>query len=111
MNEEKKKRLKKRLMELLMTEEQLSKLVENANQAVELDQTRLGRLSRMDAMQSQQISQETTRRQIQYNQLVKKALVRIESEEYGYCESCDEEINILRLEADPIHYLCIKCAD
>ena len=35
---------------------------EEAEQTVELDQTRVGRLSRMDAMQAQAMSKETGRR-------------------------------------------------
>ncbi|MCK4494401.1 MAG: RNA polymerase-binding protein DksA [Methylococcales bacterium] len=44
--------------------------------------------------------------------LIKKideALQSIESEDYGYCESCGIEIGIRRLEARPTATLCIDC--
>ena len=44
--------------------------------------------------------------------LIKKideALKRIESGDYGYCESCGVEIGIRRLEARPTATLCIDC--
>ena len=44
--------------------------------------------------------------------LIKKideALDSIDSQEYGYCESCGIEIGIRRLEARPTATLCIDC--
>ncbi len=44
--------------------------------------------------------------------LIKKideSLVLIDSEEYGYCESCGIEIGLKRLEARPTATLCIDC--
>lgn len=44
--------------------------------------------------------------------LVKKideALMRIDSGEYGYCESCGVEIGLKRLEARPTATMCIDC--
>ena len=82
-----------------------------AEQVVELDQSRVGRLSRMDAMQAQAMSLETGR--LRRLSLVKidAALLRIEEGEYGECFECCEPINPKRLEADPTATLCIKCAE
>ncbi|KAA3655200.1 MAG: RNA polymerase-binding protein DksA [Proteobacteria bacterium] len=44
--------------------------------------------------------------------LIKKideALGRIESGEYGYCDSCGVEIGLKRLEARPTATMCIDC--
>ena len=44
--------------------------------------------------------------------LIKKideSLKNIESEEYGYCESCGIDIGVRRLEARPTAVLCIDC--
>lgn len=44
--------------------------------------------------------------------LIKKidsALQRLEAGEYGYCESCGEEIGLKRLEIRPTATLCIDC--
>lgn len=42
---------------------------------------------------------------------IDKALGKIESGEYGQCESCGEEIGIKRLEARPVSELCIRCKE
>ncbi|MFA5777640.1 MAG: TraR/DksA C4-type zinc finger protein [Parcubacteria group bacterium] len=40
---------------------------------------------------------------------INEALERIESETYGICENCKEEIDIERLKAYPAAKACIKC--
>jgi DnaK suppressor protein len=40
---------------------------------------------------------------------IEEALQRIDSKEYGYCESCGVEIGLLRLEVRPTATLCIDC--
>jgi len=42
---------------------------------------------------------------------VDESLARIESREYGYCESCGVEIGLKRLEARPTATLCIDCKE
>jgi len=79
-------------------------------QTVELDQTRVSRLSRMDALQMQAMSEETIRRRQTELQNIESALDRIEAGDYVYCLGCDEEIAVGRLEIDPATTLCIKCA-
>jgi len=84
---------------------------ETDNQSpVELDQSRVGRLSRMDAMQQQAMAQATTRRTEIELQRISKALARLLADEYGYCVKCDEEIAAKRLQIDPATLLCIDCA-
>ena len=75
-----------------------------------LDQSRVGRLSRMDAMQQQAMSQAAERRINIELQQIKMALERLDSGEYGYCILCDEEIAQKRLEFDPSIPTCIECA-
>ena len=84
---------------------------QQAEQVVELDQTRVGRLSRMDAMQAQAMSQETGRRRRQHIMAIDTALERISAGEFGECFECGELINPKRLEADPSASLCIRCAE
>ncbi len=78
---------------------------------VKLDQARVGRLSRMDAMQQQAMSQAAVRLADLERQRIKSALDRIQSEEYGYCITCDEEIAEGRLRFDPSILTCISCAE
>jgi len=64
---------------------------------VALDQTSVGRLSRMDAMQLQQMSQKSSRRRQQLLLKIEGALRRIESGRFGLCFLCGEEIDLRRL--------------
>ncbi len=94
--------------------DEINKLIEtgnNAAQPVELDQSCVGRLSRMDAMQAQAMSVETKRRREIELSRIKTALKRIEDEIYGECLECAEMISVARLEHNPSAPLCIKCAE
>lgn len=42
---------------------------------------------------------------------INKALDKIENDEYGYCETCDEKIFEKRLEFNPYFTNCISCAE
>lgn len=99
-----------RLLEMKETLEAYSKAGEEAASVVELDQQRVGRLSRMDALQAQAMSQELTRRRALELSAVSDALQRIEAGDYGVCETCDKPINPKRLELDPTVRLCVDCA-
>ena len=98
--------LEGRRRELLQAEES----GRDSERTVELDQSRVGRLSRMDALQNQAISRETGQRRRQALRQVDSALRRIDDGEFGACLECGESINPLRLEADPTVSLCIDCA-
>lgn len=77
---------------------------------VELDQTTQGRLSRMDAMQVQAMAREVARRRAAELKRIDAALKRVADGDYGYCVSCDEEIQPKRLDFDPSVPNCINCA-
>jgi DnaK suppressor protein len=98
---------------LLHSQRELRSLLETGEDAarvVELDQTSVGRLSRMDALQGQAMSQERARRRQRELQRIAAALRRLETGEYGDCRDCGEPINVRRLEMDPAAILCIRCA-
>ena len=44
-------------------------------------------------------------------QKIRQALERVEDDSYGICESCGEDISILRLEARPVTTKCIHCKE
>jgi len=102
---------KQRLLErkqALLASEQAG--IESAG-VVELDQTRVGRLSRMDALQAQALSKNTQRhRQLELMDIA-TALQRIAAGEYGYCVTCGEEIAQKRLQVNPSAGQCIQCAE
>jgi DnaK suppressor protein len=80
---------------------------------VELDQTRVGRLSRMDAMQQQGMALATERRRAAALARIDAALSRLEADEYGWCTHCGEAIAPGRLALDPATATatCVACAD
>ena len=84
---------------------------QEAEEVVELDQTRVGRLSRMDALQAQAMSLETGRRRRLKIVEIDAAIERVKTGDYGDCFECGEVINPKRLEADPSASCCISCAE
>ena len=84
---------------------------QEAAQRVELDQTTIGRVSRMDALQQQAMAQAAQQRRHIQLQRIKSALQRLESGEFGWCMKCGDEIARKRLDVDPTAPLCIACAD
>lgn len=86
-------------------------LTDDSQQVVELDQSRMGRLSRMDALQSQQIAIESQRRLQRRLQAIEGALTRIDTDDFGLCYVCDEAITEARLNFDPTVTRCIDCVD
>ncbi len=87
-----------------------AKYAGDADPGMELDQTRVGRLSRMDAMQIQEMNLETERRRQRELRLLDAALERLDQGEYGECFECGEAIHPGRLQADLTATLCIRCA-
>lgn len=101
-------------LKLLQQKQQIGELESTlaaSSETVVLDQSRVGRLSRMDAMQGQQMALEASRRRRQQLANIERALILIAQGEYGYCAECGEEIDLRRLEFDPSSSLCINCAD
>lgn len=81
----------------------------DATDVVELDQTKMGRVSRVDAMQQQQMALASRRQaEIRLSQ-VKTAIERHAEAEYGWCRSCEEPIGYKRLRARPEALFCLNC--
>lgn len=77
---------------------------------VELDQSRVGRLSRMDALQGQAMARAGNARAALQLRRIDAALQRIDQGDYGDCLECGEPIAEARLRVDPAAPLCIRCA-
>ena len=80
---------------LLARREELRGLSESARDSrkpVELDQSKVGRLSRMDAMRDQAMAQESERRRAGELRQIEAALARLKTGDYGYCVRCGEDI-------------------
>lgn len=92
--------------------EELASQYEDGNSAVDtvvLDQSKVGRLSRMDALQQQKMAQSTMRNVANRLRLVIIALARIDSGDYGYCVDCGNDIETGRLAARPEAPCCFAC--
>ena len=76
---------------------------------VRLDQP-IGRLSRMDAMQQQEMAKAERRRAEMRLDRVAVALERIADDEYGWCSDCEEPIGYRRLKARPDSFFCLVCS-
>lgn len=104
------KQLRDKLLRLRAELEAEVETAEGSAAIVELDQSKVGRLSRMDAMQAQAMAQASGQRRDATLRRITAALGRLDDGEYGVCQECDEPINPKRLEFDPTVLLCIGCA-
>lgn len=77
---------------------------------VTLDQQSVGRLSRMDAIQVQEMARATEVRRKGRLQRITNALKRIDDGSFGECLECGDDIAPKRLELDPTVTHCINCA-
>ena len=76
---------------------------------VELDSS-IGRLSRMDALQNQQMALELKRRQENQLLRIENAFKRLAKGQYGLCGKCKKPIEENRLEGFPDTVTCVRCA-
>lgn len=91
---------------------ELNALLENTGDAarpVTLDQQSVGRVSRIDAIQQQQMAVASQAQSAAGLRRVEQALKRIGDDEYGYCLECGEAIAFARLRVQPEAGLCLVC--
>ncbi len=77
---------------------------------VELDQGRMGRLSRMGELQEHEMALAVHRREQAELKRIEQALARLAEGEYGECVSCGAKIGAKPLNAEPSVATCIDCA-
>jgi DnaK suppressor protein len=111
MNDKEIDQFRQRLLGLRSALQKMEEACKQTGETVELDQARVGRLSRMDAMQSQQMALESSRRRQHQLLKIEGALSRIKSGAYGYCFICGEAIVTQRLVADPTSTRCTACIE
>ncbi len=98
------------LQDLKQELETLNSSASGGRDAVELDQSRVGRLSRMDALQGQAMNNAIAARRHNKLLAIEAALERLQEKEFGYCIKCGDEIALKRLELDPTVALCLNCS-
>lgn len=70
----------------------------------------IGRLTRMEAIQSQAMSAAGKERMKKRIQAIERALTAIDDGTYGTCIRCGEPIPVGRLEVMPESRVCVPCA-
>ena len=101
--------MRERLLKFREELEAVAVTSEESAAVVELDQSKVGRLSRMDAMQAQAMAKASGERRGAMLRNIEAALKRIDDGVYGLCRDCNEPINPKRLEFDPTALRCIDC--
>ncbi|KAG1385229.1 TraR/DksA C4-type zinc finger protein [Achromobacter xylosoxidans] len=82
-----------------------------AASVVHLDQSSVGRLTRMDAMQQQAMALDFRERLATRRRRVAAALQRVENGTFGLCCRCGEDIDPARLNADAATVFCQECTE
>ena len=102
--------IERKLREKLL-EVEASLAQEGEEQIVELDQARMGRISRIDAIIRQEIAVKQKQRLKQLRKDLRNALMRLthDPNDFGFCEECDEPIPLKRLLVKPSAQYCIAC--
>ena len=103
------------LIKLLKAQQkQLQQQIDNSEtdvQPVTLDQQSVGRVSRIDAIQQQQMAIANREQDRKLLIAIRKSLVRVDNDEYGYCLECAEPVGFARLEVQPQAEYCVRCQE
>jgi DnaK suppressor protein len=70
----------------------------------------LGRLTRMDAIQQKQMAEANLKQAESNLSKLKRALERLDEDDFGICASCGGEIPAGRIMAVPEARVCVPCA-
>ena len=82
-----------------------------ASEVVDLEQSKVGRLSRMDAVQ-QQAMQQAGRALIRKRLTqIEKAFEALNDGVYGHCQECGDAIPEQRLDIRPEALICVSCQE
>ncbi len=101
--------LQQQMLELKV---QLQQVLDGQHQKAEpviLDQQAVGRVSRIDAIQQQEMAKAGEQHTTERLMAITRALRHFDEGDYGYCEQCDLPINVARLKIKPEAQYCIQC--
>lgn len=102
-------KFRERLLKLQLELEGSLKRAQSSSQPVELDQSKVGRVSRIDAIQQQQQHLAAAHRIRIRLKKIDASLQKIDQNIYGVCQLCEEPIGEARLEIQPETPVCIEC--
>jgi DnaK suppressor protein len=81
--------MREKLLKLRKDIESIAAIGDESESIVELDQAKVGRLSRMDALQGQAMAKASGQRREIMLRNIDAALKRIDNGDYGICRDCD----------------------
>lgn len=103
--------LRGELERILSKLERSMRTTEEAMRPVELDQSAVGRLSRMDSLQNQGLTRNLQERETAKLAQVLSARARLDAGTYGACTECGADVPFQRLLIFPEAPTCAACAD
>ncbi len=89
--------------------ERSMRVTDEAMKPIELDQSTVGRLSRIDSLQNQGLTRNLQEREQALLGLMVGALRRVDEGRYGTCTDCGEAIPFERLAVFPETPTCARC--
>lgn len=98
------------LAAILAKLERSMRVTEAAMEPVQLDQSAVGRLSRIDSLQNQGLTRNLQAREQARLGQVAGAMQRLEEGTYGCCTECGTEVPFERLQVFPETPTCAGCA-
>lgn len=110
MNPDKRQEIKRAIIKKMDTLKKNIEAFGNLSKPVSPDNA-IGRLTRMEAINSRSINEASLAKSKQTLKSLKKALDSIESPEFGFCLHCEEPIAHKRLMVMPEASLCVACAE
>ncbi len=110
MTQDQKKEIKRHILQnLTEMESQIDQLQEKVKPIA--PDCSLGRLTRMEAMNEQEVSQRILDETLLRQTRLRNALSRIDSEMFGICIECEEAIGMGRMRVRPESVRCVDCAN
>ena len=103
--------LREELVRQLAKLERSMTVTDEALKTVDLDQTAVGRLSRMDSLQSQGIAKGLRERESVRLAEIQGAMLRLNTGTYGVCTACGKDVPFERLLVFPESATCATCGD
>ncbi len=105
-----KERIRSSITKKISELEEGIKEIENDSQPISPDSS-IGRISRVDAIQNQQIREQMLEESQQKLVKLKNSLLKVDDENFGKCDICGNSIDEKRLQFMPESTICMSCAN
>ena len=110
MENQQKAQLKEQIEQKIETLKKDIQAYENLTRPISPDNA-IGRLSRMEALNSKSINEAALHKSRQLLTRLEKAFQKIDDEDFGICQQCDNPIPFKRLLIMPEARFCVRCAE